>query len=34
LGTSTGLEWLCGQRLTKDVSFVSSARDFSFQIIA
>ena len=22
------MEWLCGQRLTKNVSFVSSARDF------
>ena len=22
------VEWLCGQRLTKNVSFVSSARDF------
>ena len=28
LGTHTVLEWLCGQRLTKNVSFVSSARDF------
>ena len=26
------LEWLCGQRLTKNVSFVSSARDFFFNI--
>ena len=27
------MEWLCGQRLTKNVSFVSSARDFCDTIL-
>ena len=30
MGTHTVLEWLCGQRLTKNMSFVSSAGDFSY----
>ena len=28
------MEWLCGQRLTKIVSFVSSARDFLVEYLA
>ena len=27
------MEWLCGQRLTKKVSFVSSARDFFIMLL-